>query len=62
MPSIGASIATPACTSARTSPVWIGMLYGSAGGSPGSYAPSISSPQTFSNGTRPTSSSMSTPR
>ena len=35
MPSIGASMATAACTSARTSPVWIGMLYGSAGGRPG---------------------------
>ena len=35
MPSIGASMATPACTSARTSPVWIGRLYGSAGGRPG---------------------------
>ena len=35
MPSIGASIATTAWTSARTSPVWIGMLYGSAGGRPG---------------------------
>ena len=62
MPSIGASIATPAWTSARTSPVWIGIVYGSAGGRPGSNAPSMSKPQTFSNGTRPTSSSMSTPR
>jgi len=26
MPSIGASIATAACTSARTSPVWIGIV------------------------------------
>ena len=35
MPSMGASIATAACTSTRTSPVWIGSGNGSAGGSPG---------------------------
>src|SRR4051794_28692599 len=61
-PHDGASWASALCTSTRVSPVLIGSGYGVAGGMPGSNAPSTSRPHTFSNGTLPTRSSMSTPR
>src|SRR5674476_965598 len=49
-------------TSARMSPECTGMGNGSAAGKPGSYVPSTRRPHTFSKGTRPTRSSISTPR
>ncbi len=62
MPSIGASIAT-AGLDVRADVAGVDReVVGLGGGRPGSYLPSISSPQTFSNGIRPTISSMSTPR
>src|SRR5437588_2329037 len=61
-PHCGPSIASADCTSTRGSPEWTLSGWGSAGGSPGSSLPSTSSPHTCSNGTLPTSSSMSTPR
>src|SRR5437764_8128939 len=61
-PHCGPSIASADCTSTRGSPEWTVSGWGSAGGIPGSSLPSTSSPQTCSNGTFPTSSSMSTPR
>ncbi len=45
-PQIGASIARPACTSTRTSPVWMGSGNGSAGGSPWPNLPSTSNAHT----------------
>ena len=61
-PHSGASCASAACTSTRGSPLRMPSGCGSAGGRPGRNAPSTSSPQTCSNGTVPTRSSMSTPR
>ena len=61
-PHSGASIAKALCTSTRGSPERAVSGYGSAGGRPGTYVPSTSRPHTCSNGTAPTSSSMSTPR
>ena len=61
-PHCGASIASADWTSTRGSPECTVRAFGSAGGSPGSSVPSTSRPQTCSNGTLPTSSSMSTPR
>ena len=61
-PQIGASIASAAWTSTRTSPVCTGMGKGSAGGRPGPNRPSTNNAHTFPNVTRPTRSSMSTPR
>ena len=61
-PHAGASIAIADCTSTRTSPEWTGSGNGSAAGSPGLNSLSTSSPQTFPNVTRPTRSSISTPR
>src|SRR4051812_9371788 len=61
-PHSGASIASALWTSTRASPERTVSGHGSAGGSPGSNCPSTSRPQTFSNGTLPTSSSMSMPR
>ncbi len=61
-PHAGASIAIADCTSTRTSPECTGIGNGSAGGSPGLNSLSTSRPQTWPNDTRPTRSSMSTPR
>ena len=61
-PHCGASIASADCTSTRGSPERTVSECGSAGGNPGRSSPSTSRPQTCSNGTLPTSSSMSTPR
>ena len=61
-PHDGDNMASALCTSTRTSPEWTGSGNGSAGGRPGLNSLSTSSPQTFPNETRPTRSSMSTPR
>jgi hypothetical protein len=61
-PHSGASMASAAWTSTRGSAERIASGCGSAGGRPGSSVPSTSSPQTCSNGTVPTRSSMSMPR
>ncbi|SKU09597.1 Uncharacterised protein [Mycobacteroides abscessus subsp. abscessus] len=62
-PQMGASMASPACTSTRTSPVCTGMGKGSAGGSPCPNLPSTNSAHTSPKVTRwATRSSMSTPR
>src|SRR3954454_16027584 len=61
-PHVGASIAIALSTSTRMSPECTGTGNGSAGGSPGLNLPSTSSPHTLPKLTRPTSSSMSTPR
>ncbi len=61
-PHSGASIASAAWTSTRGSPERTLSGCGSANGRPGSNVPSTSRPQTFSYGTEPTRSSMSTPR
>ena len=61
-PHCGPSMASADCTSTRGSPECTVSRCGSAGGRPGSSLPSTSRPQTCSNGTLPTSSSMSTPR
>ena len=58
----GASIASADWTSTRGSPERTLSALGSAGGRPGRSESSTSSPHTCSNGTVPTSSSMSTPR
>src|SRR5690349_2492267 len=60
---MGASMASPACTSTRTSPLWMGSGNGSAGGNPWPNLPSTSSAHTSPKVTwRLTKSSMSTPR
>ena len=61
-PHSGPSSASAAWTSTRGSPERIASGCGAAGGRPGWSVPSTSRPQTCSNGTWPTISSMSTPR
>ncbi len=61
-PQAGASIARADWTSTRTSPECTGSGNGSAGGSPGLNSLSTSRPQIWPYDTRPTRSSMSTPR